>query len=210
MTNVRQVKLFPAVDKAAEARALLEGHVKANPLNERTMLAQAVVGQLPAFVLTSIFEDIGALEKNRDALWTDSTFLDFQSKLNPLLRQATEVTISETIVRTTGGFSSSPRYSHQARFFPSNGEIGSVGNILEEFAKGQQADGRSNFRMARVLFSATGPIFTLGDSFESLTEYDNVSKARGEKVQEALSRVASITRAPMAQELREVIVPFGQ
>ena len=84
MPNVRQVKLFPAMDNAAEARALLEEHVKNNPLIGRTNLAQLIVGQLPAFVLTSIFEDIGALEKNRDSLWADSTFLDFQSKLNPL------------------------------------------------------------------------------------------------------------------------------
>ena len=134
MANVRQVKLFPAAHRAAEARALLEEHVKANPLNERTALAQLIVGQLPTFVLTSIFVDIDALEKNRDALWADSKFLEFQSKLNPLLRQPTELTITETVVSTTGGFSSNPRYSHQARFFPSNGEIGSVGTILEEFA----------------------------------------------------------------------------
>ena len=210
MASVRQVKLFPAMDKAAEVRALLEEQVKSNPQNERQLLAQNIVGELPAFVITSIFDDIAALEKNRDAIWANRAFLDFQSKLTPLLRQPTEVTISETIVDPTAGPGAGPRYAHQALVYPKNGAEPEVRSVLEGFAKGQQADGRPYFRMGRRLFSAIGPVFSMGDSYESLSEFDKVNQARVAKVPDFFKQLGPITRAPMAQELREVLVPFSR
>ena len=210
MVTVRQVKLFPAMARAPEARALLEEQVKSNSQNERQLLAQNIVGELPAFVITSIFNDIAALEKNRDAIWANRAFLDFQSKLTPLLRQPTEVTIAETIVATTAGPGAGPRYAHQVLIYPKNGAEQEVRSVLEGFAKGQQADGRSYVRLARRLFSAIGPVFSIGDSYESLGEADNVTKARADKVRDFSNQLAPITRAPMTQELREVLVPFSR
>ena len=208
MVSVRQVKIFPIPDRALEARALLEEQVKRNSQNERTRLGQNIVGELPAFVITSIFDDIEALEKNRDALWANQVFLDFQSKLNSLLRQPTEVTISETIVATTAGPGATPRYGHQALIFPKTGAEQEVRSVLEGFARGQQADGRPYFRMARRLFSAIGPVFSMGDSYGSLGEFDKVNKARVDKIGDFFNQLGPITRAPMTQELREVLVPF--
>ena len=165
---------------------------------------------MKAFVITSIFDDIAAFERNRDALWANRTFLDFQAKLTPLLRQPTEITISETIVATAAGTGATPRYSHQVLIYPKNGAEPEVRSVLEGFAKGQQADGRPYFRMARRLFSAIGPVFSMGDSYRSLSEFDNVNKARADKVQDFFKQLGPITRAPMTQELREVLVPFGR
>ena len=209
MVNVRNVKIFPAMDRAPEARSLLEEQVKSNAQDERQLLAQNIVGELPAFVITSIFDDIAALEKNRDAIWANRAFLDFQSKLTPLLRQPTEVTISEMIVRTVGT-GAGPRYAHQVMFLPKNGTEQEVRSVLEGFARGQQADGRPYFRMARRLFSAIGPVFSMGDSYESLGEFDNVNKGRADKVRDFSNQLAPITRAPATQELREVLVPFSR
>ncbi len=210
MVTVRQVKLFPAMDRAPEARALLEEQVKSNSQNERQLLAQTMLGELPSFVITSIFDDIGALEKNRDAIWANRAFLDFQSKLNPMLRQPTEVTISESIVSTMSGTGAMPRYAHQVLIYPKNGAESEVRSVLEGFAKGQQADGRPYFRMARRLFSAIGPVFSMGDSYESLSESDSVNQARANKVSDVSNRLAPITRAPSTHELREVLVPFSR
>ncbi len=165
---------------------------------------------MPAFVITSIFDDIAALEKNRDAIWANRAFLDFQSKLTPLLRQPTEVTIAETIVATAAGTGAGPRYAHQVLFLPKNGAEQEVRSVLEGFAKGQQADGRSYFRMARRLFSAIGPVFSMGDSYESLSEFDRVNKGRVDKVRDFSNQLAPITRAPATHELREVLVPFSR
>ena len=210
MVNVRQVKIFPAMDRAAEVRALLEEQVRGVSQSERTLLAQNVFGELPAFVITSIFDDIGAFERNRDALWADRAFLDFQAKLNPMLRQPTEVMIAETIVTTAAGPGPTPRYSHQALIYPNNGAEQKVRSVLEGFARGQQSDGRLYFRMARRLFSATGPVFSMGDGYWSLSEFDSVNKARADKVREFSNQLAARTRAPMTHELREVLVPFSR
>ena len=211
MVNVRQVKIFPSMDKAAEARALLEEQVRTNSGNDRTSLGQNIVGEMPALVITSIFDDIGALEKDRDALWANQAFVTFQQKLGPMLRQPTEVTISEGIVSTMAATGATqPRYGHQALVYPATGAEPEVRSILEGFAKGQQADGRPYFRMARRLFSATGPVFSMGDSYESLSEFDKVNKARVEKVPDFFKQLGPITRAPMSQELREVLVPFSR
>ena len=81
--------------------------------------------------------------------------------------------------------------------------------MLEGFAKSQQADGRSYFRMARRLFSDIGPVFSQGDSYTSLSEYDTVSKARAHKVRELFMPLGPMMRAPATHELREVLVPFS-
>ena len=210
MVTVRQVKIFPLPDKGPEVRALLEEQVKSNSQNERQLLAQNMFGEVPAFVITSIFDDIAAVEKNRDAIWANRAFLDFQSKLTPLLRQPTEVTISESIVSTAAGTGAMPRYAHQVLIYPKNGAESEVRSVLEDFAKGQQSDSRPYFRMARRLFSAIGPVFSMGDSYESLSEYDNVSKARADKMRAHFKQFGPMTRAPMTQELREVLVPFSR
>ena len=116
--------------------------------------------------ITSIFDDIGAYEKNRDALWANPAFLDHQVKLTPLLRQPTEITLSESIVNTMAATGATqPRYAHRALVYPATGAEPEVRSILEGFAKGQQADGRPYFRMGRRLFSAIGPVFTMRDSY---------------------------------------------
>ena len=63
--------------------------------------------------------------------------------------------------------------------------------------------------MAWRLFSAIGPVFSLGDSYGSLSEFDKVNKARTEKVREFSRQIGTITRAPATHELREVLVPFS-
>ena len=94
MVNVRQVRLIPIPDKAPEVRAVLEEQAKSDSQGARTMPGQNMFGELPAFVITSLFDDIEAFEKNRDALWANQAFLDFQAELNPLLRQLAEITLS--------------------------------------------------------------------------------------------------------------------
>ena len=91
-----------------------------------------------------------------------------------------------------------------------NGVEPEVRSVLEGFAKGQQADGRPYFRMARRLLSAIGTVFSMGHSYESLSEYDNVARARAHKSADFFNQLGPITRAPATHELREVLVPFSR
>ena len=69
--------------------------------------------------------------------------------------------------------------------YPGTGADHKVQSVLEGFAKGQQADGRPYFRMARRLFSAIGPVFSMGNSYGSMSEFDNVNKARIDKIRDS-------------------------
>ena len=131
MVNVRQVKISPIPDKAPEVRALLEEQAKSGSQGARTMLGQNMFGELPAFVITSLFDDIEAFEKNRDALWANQAFLTSLQKLNPMLRQPAEVTLSETVVSTTAGpGATQPRYALQVLVYPANGAEPEVRSVL--------------------------------------------------------------------------------
>ena len=63
--------------------------------------------------------------------------------------------------------------------------------------------------MAQRLLSAIGPVFSMGDSYASLSEFDNVQKARADKVMDFSRQLGRRTRAPTTHELREVLVPFS-
>ena len=64
-------------------------------------------------------------------------------------------------------------------------------------------------RMARRIYGASGGVFTLGDSYMTLAEADDVARQGGERVRALIANLAGKLRAPASQELREIIVPFS-
>ena len=205
---VRHTRIRPSLDNAAEVRSLVEERVRSNPTEARVLLAQNVLGELPTLTVTALYEDMAALEKDRDANAADPDFQSLQAKLGSMIRQPYESSVFEVIIRGDPGAQPTARYTIRAEFFPAPGKQAEVEALLEEFAKGQQADGRSSFRMARQVFSPSGSVIALGDGYETLAEYQNVARQRRDRSRELIAKVEAISRAPMSHELRETIVPF--
>ena len=80
---------------------------------------------------------------------------------------------------------------------------------VEEFAKGQQAEGRPLFRATQAILGHGGPAFSMMDSYETLAELDNRMKQRAPRAAELRAKLSGNLRTPTMHRLREVIVPFN-
>ena len=79
---------------------------------------------------------------------------------------------------------------------------------MTESAKSYQAE-RTSSRLSAQLFSSQGVVFVFGDSFETLAEYENVMiNNLSASLQAAAAQVTSLSRAPIVNELYEVLIPF--
>ena len=200
MSVVRLVSIFPQLDKTAELLSLLEEGAKASP---GLGLSQNIFGEVPTLTTTKVFDSLEDLEKDR----SDPSNIARRAKIGPLSRQASVIRLLSPIVPPTETMNSNLRFTQRAVFFPTSQGNDAVRDAVEEFAKGQQANGRPFFRMAQVLFAHDDPAFTAGDSYETLAELENVTRQRTEAVAELRAKLGSNIARPTIQRIQEIIVP---
>ena len=207
---VQNVRIFAALDKAAEVRSLLEEAVRNSPTDVLNSLSVSILGELGIFVVTTLHEDLAAYEKVRDRNQADSSFRASVAKLSTTIRQPFVVTLRDIVVgaATPAGTRPTPRYTNHSKFYPASGHVGEMAGYLEDFAKAQQADGRPLYRMTRRLpYGASGPDFTIGDSYQTVAEAEDSRKGK-KGIPELFANLAGKMRALVSDELREIIVPF--
>ena len=210
MVIISRIAVFPVPEKAAEVQSVLEGYISSNPNKIRNSLWRVVFGELPAFSAISLFDSVEDYEKNRDANIANPDYVQAVAKFNPMLRQPTITRLATSIVDPVGDMNAGGRYTQQVILLPTNQGQESVRNIVVDFAKGQQAEGRPLFRATQAIFAHDGPAFSLMDSYETLAELDNVRRHRTDKAAELWSSLGSNLRAPTMNRLREVILPFDR
>jgi len=210
MVIISRTAVFPVPDKAAEVQSVLEGYIRSNPNKIRNSLWRVVFGELPAFSAISIFDSVEDYEKNRDSNIANPDYVQAVAKFNPMLRQPTITRLATSIVDPVGDMNAGGRYTQQVILLPTNQGQETVRNIVVDFAKGQQAEGRPLFRATQAIFAHDGPAFSLMDSYETLAELDNVRRHRTDKAAELWSSLGSNLRAPTMNRLREVILPFDR
>ena len=200
MPIVRMISIFPQLNKVGEMRSLLEERAKSN---QGLSLAQNILGETGIFVTTKVFDSLEDFDKDR----TDVSNFAGRAKIGELSRQPATIRLLSPIVMPTEPRNSNLRFTQQAVVFPTSQGQDAVQDAVEEFAKGQQANGRPFFRMAQVLFSHDGPAFTMGDSYETLAELENVNRQRAEAVTELRAKVGPNVTRPAVQRIREILVP---
>ncbi len=206
---VQQVSISPIVGNVAEVRTLLEVNVRSNPAGLTGALTRPVFGDLFTFGISALFENMEALEKARDTADSNPQVQEYRAKIESLIRQPIELAVSKIVV--PGASDSSGRYRQVTQFFPVAGKHGEVQSILEELAKSQQAAGRPNFSCVVRLFSSSGPIISVRDTYETLAEQENVTRqfTSSAGYTEIISKLPSLVRRPFSSGLRELIMPYG-
>ncbi len=206
---VRQTFFQAAIDKLAELRSTLEENVRNNPLGLTGGLTRPVFGSLFSFGVSSLWENMEALEKDRDAAEANPQVQAFRAKVGSLIREPVEMTVSEITV--PGAADLTGRYRQVTQFYPAIGKQREVQSILEELAKSQQAAGRPNFSCSARLFSSSGPIIAIRDTYETLAEQENVSRefTSGEATRKLITNLPALVRRPFSSALRELIVAYG-
>lgn len=197
---VRMVSIFPQLDKEAEARAILERSTRGT---EGRSLSQDILGEIPVLVTSTLFDTLEDFDKDR----TDPSKQEGRAKLTAMSRRPVTIRLLNPIVMPLQPLDSTLRYYQQVVTFPSAEGVDDIKKVAEEFAKDQQMNGRSNFRVAQVLFPHDAPAIVLADSYETLAELENVNRQRAEAASAFRSKVGpSVTRSSITR-IREILVP---
>ncbi len=206
MTIIRIISIFPGLENAVAMRSLLSDRVSSTP---RTSLSINVLGEMPTFVETSVFDSLEAYEKDRDTSAANPAVIEGRTKIGTMSRQAVVVRLLESIIDPLEVMGSNIRYNQRAVFFPTTGGQDTLQAALEDITRAQQAAGRVHFRMSQALFSHNGSALILGDSYETMAELGNVTNSRAAAVLDLRAKIADSTRQPSIQRILEVIVPFN-
>ena len=210
MVIISRVAVFPVPDKAGEVQSIVEEFFRSNPNNIRVSLWRMILGELPTYTVVSLFDSLEAYEKNRDANFANSDYVEALAKVNSMVRQPMISRLAISIVDPVGDMSAGGRYTQQIILLPTNQGQETVRSTVVDFAKGQQAEGRPRFRASQAIFANDGPAISMMDGYETLAELDNVRRQRTDKVAELWSSLGSNLRAPTMNRLREVILPFNR
>ena len=91
---------YPVFGKGPELRALLEERVKARQAQgfRVGLSAQMFGAEGVTYILTTIYPDLAALEKNRKENQSDPAFIAYQAKLTGLQRMPTKTELFEILV----------------------------------------------------------------------------------------------------------------
>ena len=171
--HIRISYIYPSPPRANEAHDLIVEWVGLNPGNLTGNVSRSVFGETPTFAISTRHENMDAFEKSRDAMMASSEIHEFTSKLSPLLRQPTNVTIANAL--TIGESpADNTRYTHRTRFHPGPGNVGRIHALLGEFTEAEQAAGRTTYSLFEQHYDPTGLIFIGRDTYQSLDEYENV------------------------------------
>ena len=210
MVIISRVAVFPVPDKAGEVQSIVEEFFRSNPNNIRVSLWRMILGELPTYTVVSLFDSLEAYEKNRDANFANSDYVEALAKVNSMVRQPMISRLATSIVDPVGDMNAGGRYTQQIILLPTNQGQETVRSTVVDFAKGQQAEGRPRFRASQAIFANDGPAISMMDGYETLAELDNVRRQRTDKVAELWSSLGSNLRAPTMNRLREVILPFNR
>lgn len=207
----RRTHIFPtALDN--EVRSILEESVRtAQSQGMRTSLQV----QLPidggfVFVITNVFENLEAFEKNRDNQInqiSDPAFRDYYAKLSSMTRRGARVELYNVL--TGGDISGAPRYYLRTKLYPSMGKESEVQSILEEAVKAREAEGRTRQILTRQILAPEFTAFVAGEWYETLAEYENDRvKQLSPALQTAIGKLSPILRSPIEVSMFEILIPF--
>lgn len=205
---IRRTHIFPtALDN--EVRSILEESVRtAQSQGRRTSLQL----QLPidggfVFVITNVFENLEAFEKNRDNQISDPAFRDSSAKLSSMTRRGARVELYNVL--TGGDISGAPRYYLRTKLYPSMGKESEVQSILEEAVKAREAEGRTRQILTRQILAPEFTAFVAGEWYETLAEYENDRvKQLSPALQTAIGKLSPILRSPIEVSMFEILIPF--
>lgn len=172
--RIRISYIYLSPPRANEAHGLIAEWVGLNPGNLTGNVSRSVFEKTPTFAILTRRENMDAFEKSRDAMTASSEIHEFTSKLSPLLRQPTNVTIANALIIGESP-TDNTRYTHRTRFHPGSGNVGRrVRALPGEFTETEQAAGRTTYSLFQQHYDPTGLIFIGRDTYQSLDEYENV------------------------------------
>jgi len=204
----QRVTNYPAAGKGPELRTLLEERVKARQAKGlRTGLSTQMFGaDGAAYVITTTYADLAALEKSRRENQSDPASRAFQAKLAGLQRVPQTIELFEILMPAPAA-AAEPIFSHRVTQYPAAGKGPELRALLEGRVKDGQAQGL-RVGLSTQLFGAGGATYVQTVIYPDLAAYEkrrqaNLSDSAFRAYQ---AKVVELTRMPAKQELFEILV----
>ena len=158
----------------------------------------------PVFSLTQVCENIEEVEKAREQPETHQAFQDFLAKSAPLRRKPATSELHRVLVGAKEQ-KQNVRYRHFSSVYPAPDKAGEARTLLIDLANDVQAERPSSFLLGQ-LFGSQGQVLTLVHAYETLTEYDNYMTNLSASAREVVKKLGGLSRAPIVQQLRKVLI----
>ena len=207
MITVR-TRIFPALDRVAEAREFLTQWAKAAQANGQNLaLTQRIYSsEGPVLVVARRYEDLAAADANRRANLADADWQQRLGTLNSMVRSPILQNLEETIVAVVP--TSPVGIVRRVFFAPTASNIGELRSRLTEFVQQRHASGQTAIGLAQSVFSAIGPLHIVTTVHADMAALDQLRRERAAEAQALVTATAPLCQGPPAQRLLEVVVPF--
>lgn len=207
MITVR-TRIFPALDKVAEARDFLTQWAKIAQNNGQNLaLTQRIYSsEGPVLVVARRHEDLAAADAVRSANLADADWQQRLGTLNSMVRSPILQNLEETIVAVVP--TSSVGVVRRVFFTPKPGSIGQLRSMLTEFLQERHKSGQTGVGLAQAVFSAIGPLLVISTVHSDMAALDQVRRERAAEAQALVTATAPLCSGPIAVRLLEVVVPF--
>ncbi|HEY3107660.1 MAG TPA: hypothetical protein VGL23_02850 [Chloroflexota bacterium] len=210
MSYTLRQRIYPALGKEAEVRAQLTDWVKHLQGQGRdvALLSRLLSSEGLALVALTRANDLAEIERQRRANLADPDWQARAARVVGLLRAPVEAALFEAIVEVpTGAGLPAPGIVARAQGYPAVGKEQQARSIVEEFARAGQQAGLRQGASARI-YSSEGSMLEVTTLYADLAELDRVRKERAEISRQAATAFHELSRAPIAQRIFEVVVPF--
>lgn len=197
---------IPAVGKGPELRAALEERNASGNAAAPHALSALMFSPQPGLIHAIRFENLAAIEAYQ-ARPLDATFQAQGLRINACLAQERATVLYEELARTA--VTATPKYMIRNRQCPAPGKGPELRAILEERVH-QARPGLAGTRLERQVGSHDGPAFAVSLLFGSMADMDTFFAANDSDptLRPYLSKVASLTRAPLQQRIHRILAPF--
>lgn len=210
MITVR-VRIYPKLDNVAEARDFLAAWVKrGQEQGEQSALAQRIfTSEGPMLVIPRRYDDLAAADARRRENLADRGWQERLATLSTMIREPIRQSIEESVVPMATP-NPNPGIIRRAFFFPTVDSVPEYRSRLAEVVRSGHAAGRGAVGLTQQIFSEAGPVLVVTTTHSDMADLDRVRRERATDVQELLTSLAGISRAPLAVRLLEGIVPFAR
>lgn len=208
MITVR-VRIYPQIDRVAEVRNFMATWVRlAQDQGESLALSQRVYSsEGPVLLVPRRYDDLALADARRRENLEDGDWQGRLATLSTMIREPIRQTIEESIVPMARP-NPSPGIIRRAFFFPVLDSVRTYRSRLAEYILAGHAAGRTQVALSQQIFSDAGPILVVTTTHADMAELDRVRRERAAEVQELVTSLGEISRAPVAVRLLEGIVPF--
>lgn len=198
----------PAVGKGPELRAALEDRNTSGNAEAPHALSALMFSPQPGLIHAIRFENLAALEAYQ-ARPLDATFQAQGQRINACLAQERATVLYEELARTA--VTATPKFMIRNRQCQAPGKGRELRAVLEERVH-KERPGLAGARLERQVGSLDGPAFSVSLLFGSMADMDKFFAANDSDstFPAYLSKVASLTRAPLQQRIHRIIAPFPQ